>query len=140
MSGAEVIGLALAFWPVVTAMKELYNMAKNGTSSSLKLTIQVQERIFKECVLKLLQSDEGLSEKDRIGLANGDMSFENLWKDAEFSSRMESRFDLEMCILMKHEVCEISKLVASLLKIVGTPKTEGSVSMGELCSLAVVLC
>ncbi|EFX06301.1 hypothetical protein CMQ_6622 [Grosmannia clavigera kw1407] len=131
MSGIEVIGLALAFWPVVGAMKELYDVTKGGTGKSLALTIQVQERIFKECVLKLLQSDEDLSEKDRAGLANGEKSFESLWKDAEFSSRLESRLDPEMCILIKHQVGQISKMVASLQKLVGPSKTEGPKKSGS---------
>ncbi|KJR84055.1 uncharacterized protein SPSK_10294 [Sporothrix schenckii 1099-18] len=124
MSGMEVIGLALALWPVVGLLNELYSSVKDGSASRWAMTIKVQERIFKECVLKLLQGDEDLSEKDRIGLITGDKSFTSLWQDAEFSARLESRLDKELCMLIKHEVLEISKLVSNLQRYLGEIKTE----------------
>ncbi|CAK7237886.1 hypothetical protein SBRCBS47491_010192 [Sporothrix bragantina] len=124
MSGIEVIGLALALWPVVGCLNELYSSVKDGSAHRWAMTIKVQERIFKECVLKLLQGDEDLSEKDRVGLINGDKSFVSLWQDVEFNARLESRLDREFCLLVKHEVSEISKLVKSLQKTIGEIKTE----------------
>ena len=126
MSGIEAIGLALALWPVIGTLSDLYSSVKDGSAARWAMTIKVQERIFKECVLKLLQGDEDLSEKDRIGLVNGDRSFESLWKDREFSDRLESRLDLELCSLVKHEVAEISKLVGGLKKALGEMKSEPS--------------
>ncbi len=122
MSGIEAIGLALALWPVLSTMNELYNSAKDGTAARWAMTIKVQERIFKECVLKLLQGDEDLSEKDRIGLINGDKQFVSLWEDEQFRVRLEDRLDEELCHLIRHEVLEISKLVMSLRKTLGDAK------------------
>lgn len=124
MSGMEVIGLALALWPVVGLLNDLYSSVKDGSASRWAMTIKVQERIFKECVLKLLQGDEDLSEKDRLGLINGDKSFVSLWQDAEFSARLESRLDKELCMLIKHEISEIAKLVSNLRRYIGEIKTE----------------
>lgn len=118
--------MALALWPVVGCLNDLYSSVKDGSAARWAMTIKVQERIFKECVLKLLQGDEDLSEKDRVGLINGDKSFVSLWKDAEFSARLESRLDKELCSLIKHEVSEISKLVTGLRKTIGDIKAETS--------------
>lgn len=131
MSGIEAIGLALALWPVVGTLNDLYNSIKDGSASRWYMTIKVQERIFKDSVSKLLQGDEDLSEKDRVGLVSGDKTFESLWKDEEFSSRLESRLDAEMCKLIKYEVAEISKLVNSLKKMLGERQLQAEPSTSK---------
>ena len=124
MSGVEVIGLALALWPVVSCLNDLYTSVKDGSAQRWATTVKVQEHIFKDCVFKLLQGDEDLSEKDRIGLINGDKTFVSLWQDASFNTRLESRLGQELCYLVRDHVRQMSKLVNVLQKTVGEIKTE----------------
>lgn len=117
MSGIEVVGLALSLWPVVVNLAELYKASKDGSPvRGLTMNIAVYERIFKQSVLKLLQGDEELSEKDRIGLVNSDENFAAIWEDTEFIARLKRRLDAQMFILVQHKVDEIFKVLTSLKK------------------------
>jgi hypothetical protein len=117
MSGIEVVGLALSLWPVVVNLAELYKASKDGSPvRGLTMNIAVYERIFKQSVLKLLQGDEELSEKDRIGLVNSDENFAAIWEDKEFIARLKRRLDAQMFILVQHKVDEIFKVLTSLKK------------------------
>ena len=117
MSGIEVVGLALSLWPVVVNLAELYKASKGESPArGLTMNIAVYERIFKQSVLKLLQGDEELSEKDRIGLVNSDENFAAIWEDKEFIARLKRRLDAQMFILVQHKVDEIFKVLTSLKK------------------------
>jgi len=117
MSGIEVVGLALSLWPVVVNLAELYKASKDGSPvRGLTMNIAVYEWIFKQSVLKLLQGDEELSEKDRIGLVNSDENFAAIWEDKEFIARLKRRLDAQMFVLVQHKVDEIFKVLTSLKK------------------------
>lgn len=117
MSGIEVVGLALGVWPVVVNLAEIYKASKEGFPMRvLTMNIVLYERIFKQSVLKLLQGDEELSEKDRIGLVNGDENFATIWKDPEFVDRLKRRLDAQMFDLVQHKMEEVFKLLTSLKK------------------------
>jgi hypothetical protein len=125
MSGIEVVGLALGLWPVMENIIGLYKASKDGSAiRTMGMTIKTYELIFKQSVSKLLQANESLTDKDRMGLLNGEEDFAGLWKDAEFKSRLERRLGPELFLVLEHKTESIVELLKTLQKKI-EPKTPG---------------
>jgi hypothetical protein len=134
MSGIEAVGLVFGLWPVVINLVEMVKASKNGfAEQALAMSITVNERIFRQSILKLLQRDENLSEKDRMGLISGEKEFLAIWRDPEFVARLERRLDNEMFTILQHEAEGILKILASLRKKIETKDSE-SVSQASTSS------
>ena len=129
MSGIEAVGLALGLWPVVASVAMMVKEAKHGVAErQLAMNIAVIERIFKQSIQKLLQGDEGLSERDRIGLISGE---EDMWKNPEFIARLQKRLDPEMFEILQLEAEQIREILINLKKKIETKEAD-SVSLPAL--------
>jgi hypothetical protein len=117
MSGFEAAGLALGLWPVVLNLAEMYKASKDGRAmTSLAMKIRTYEIIFKQSVSKLLQGDEDLLSKDRVGLLSGQEEFIAIWTDVEFAARLKRRIDPQILPILEHHMMEIFKLLDALKK------------------------
>ncbi|ORY58057.1 uncharacterized protein BCR38DRAFT_353518 [Pseudomassariella vexata] len=117
MSGIEAVGLVLGLWPIVMNLVEAYKAGRGGSSvKALRMSIVVQEKIFKQSIQKLLQGDEKLSDKDKVGLVNGDDAFAAIWTQTEFINRLKKRLDDEMFEILNYKAEEIFKILKSLKK------------------------
>lgn len=144
MSGIEVVGLVLGVWPVVLNVIDAWKATKGGMpEQSLSVSIRSYARVYRDAISKLLQGDENLTEKDRIGLLNGEKDFASLWKDSEFIARLQRRLDDEAFAILQHKTVEISKILQNLQKKIEgmEPETfsrsETTLSQSELVSYCV---
>jgi hypothetical protein len=116
MSGIEVIGLALGLWPTLIQAVKLYRRErdKNGAGrQEVAISIEVYHRAFEQCLSKLLQGDEHLSDKDRSGLLKSEEPFTPMWLDDEVSARLRMRLGAMLPALL-HEVEATSERLKSL--------------------------
>lgn len=117
MSGIEAVGLVLGLWPIMINLVDAYKAGKSGSSlTMLRMNIMVQEKIFKQSIQKLLQGDEKLSDKDKVGLIRSNTNFAAIWTDPEFVDRLERRLDDETLAILKYKSVEISKILTTLRK------------------------
>lgn len=117
MSGIEAVGLVLGLWPVLKNLVEAYKSSKDESIiKQLGWTIATNEQIFKQSVAKLLQGDEELPDKDRLGLTKGNKDFAAIWENPGFNAKLRKRLGDEVFYIVQHETQEILSLMEGLRK------------------------
>ena len=117
MSGIEAVGLVLGLWPVLKNIVEAYKASKDDSIlKELGWTLATNEQIFRQSVAKLLQGDEQLPDKDRLGLAKGNKDFAAIWKDPEFIAKLKRRLEPGPFDVVTHETELILGLLQGLRK------------------------
>lgn len=117
MSGIEAVGLVLGLWPVLKNLAEAYKSSKDESIvKQLGWTIATNEQIFKQSVARLLQGDEELPDKDRLGLTSGNKDFAAIWENPAFNSKLKKRLGDDVFAIVQHETQEIFGLMDGLRK------------------------
>ena len=127
MSGIEAVGLALGLWPVLQNVIGMYKASRDGSAvKDTAMSLKTYELIYRQSISKLLQGDQYLTDKDRMGLITGEADFAGLWKDEEFIKRLYKRLGPDVFHVLQHETDQIVRLLRALEKKIKTKDTEAT--------------
>jgi len=133
MSGLEVIGAVLAFWPVVGTLVTTGHALKHRRTIRMELQRELgfRETLFIECTRALLVGDETLSDEERK--AFWEPTGAHLWKSEALAARARSRLSSRTF----NQVISEIEVVLELLTEVQKTLLNGDV--GQEVSLSVLL-
>lgn len=125
MSGIEVVGLVLGFWPVFSNVVSAYKAGRDSRPRQQLIGKLNLYRIqFRGFVDKLLLGDEELTDDVRLRLTDaGGQHALKAWEDRGLQVRMEERLGTETFEAIKFTAGRMLELLKSL---------EGRIKRGEV--------
>lgn len=116
MSGIEVIGFVIGFWPVFSNVVSVYRTGRDSRSRQHFVgKINMYRLQFRGFVEKLLLGDEELTEDDRVRLTDpAGQDAANAWQDKGLQARIKERLGPETFEAIQFTTSRMLELLKSL--------------------------